>query len=83
VRGFRNRANAHSYRTVGQAAGTLLLHGYERAERVSHAMRCRGFDGRFRSLAAFRTRRVDVLTLMMVSVGVLALVGLDVLLCYR
>src|SRR5262249_12453141 len=52
VRGFRNRANAHSYRTVGHAAGTLLVRGYERAERVSQAMRCRGFDGRFRSLAA-------------------------------
>jgi cobalt/nickel transport system permease protein len=83
VRGFRNRASAHSYRTVGQAAGTLLVHGYERAERVSQAMRCRGFDGQFRSLAVFRTRRVDILALTLVTAGVLAMVGLDVLLCYR
>ena len=27
VRGFRNRANGHSYRTVGSAAGTLLVRG--------------------------------------------------------
>ncbi len=83
VRGFRNRANAHSYRTVGQAAGTLLVHGYERAERVSQAMRCRGFDGRFRSLAVFRTRWVDVLALSGMVAGVLVMAGLEVLLYYR
>jgi cobalt/nickel transport system permease protein len=83
VRGFRNRANAHSYRTVGQAAGTLLVHGYERAERVSQAMRCRGFDGRFRSLAVFRARGVDFLLLTLMTASVLALVGLDMLLSYR
>jgi cobalt/nickel transport system permease protein len=83
VRGFRNRANAHSYRTVGQAAGTLLVHGYERAERVSQAMRCRGFDGHFRSLAVFRIRGVDILALTIMTVGVMAIVGLDVLLGYR
>ncbi len=50
VRGYRNRANRHSYRTIGHVAGTLLVRGYERAERVGQAMRCRGFMGRFRSL---------------------------------
>ena len=34
VRGYRNRANRHSYRTVGHVAGALLVRGYERAERV-------------------------------------------------
>jgi cobalt/nickel transport system permease protein len=33
----------------------------ERSERVGQAMRCRGFDGEFRSLADFRTRWFDVL----------------------
>jgi len=60
VRGYRNRANRHSYRTVGHVAGTLLVRGYERAERVGQAMRCRGFRGRFHSLAQFRTRAGDV-----------------------
>jgi cobalt/nickel transport system permease protein len=63
VRGFRNRADAHSYRAVAAASGTLLVRGYERAERVAAAMRCRGFDGRFRSLAASRTRAGDVVAL--------------------
>lgn len=61
VRGYRNRANLHSYRTIGQVAGTLLVRGHERSERIAQAMRCRGFDGRFRSLQAFRTAPADVL----------------------
>ncbi len=61
VRGFRARADAHGYRTIGQVAGTLLVRSGERAERVSQAMRCRGFDGQFRSLHDFHTRPADVL----------------------
>ena len=75
VRGFRNRANVHSWRTVGHAAGTLLVRGSERAERVGHAMRCRGFDGTFRSLHDFRTRWRDVvfgLAGLLVAGGLLA-----------
>lgn len=59
VRGFRNRANLHSYRTIGQVAGTLLVRSHERSERVAQAMNCRGFDGRFRSLSDFRTGWAD------------------------
>jgi cobalt/nickel transport system permease protein len=60
VRGYRNRVSWHSYRTIGHVAGTLLVRGYERAERVGQAMCCRGFDGRFRSLTEFRTTARDV-----------------------
>lgn len=60
VRGYRNRANRHSYRTVGQVTGTLLVRGVERGERVAQAMRCRGFDGQFRGLDSFRTTKRDV-----------------------
>jgi cobalt/nickel transport system permease protein len=60
VRAYRNRASWHCYRTIGNAAGTLLVRSFERAERVSAAMRCRGFDGRFRSLHAFQTRASDL-----------------------
>jgi cobalt/nickel transport system permease protein len=61
ARGYRNRPSRHSYRTLGHVAGTLLVRGHERAERVAQSMRCRGFDGRFRSLTAFRTHPVDIL----------------------
>ena len=78
VRGYRNRADVHSWRTVGQVAGTLLVRGHDRAERVSHAMRCRGFEGTYHSLHDFRTRGRDVafaaLTLMIAA----ALVAWDV-----
>lgn len=77
VRGFRNRPNWHSYRTVGHLAGTLLVRGSERAERVAQAMRCRGFDGRFRSLAEFRTTAADVLAFALVAAGALGVCWLD------
>jgi len=75
VRGYRNRATRHSYRTVGHVAGTLLVRAYERAERVGQAMRCRGFDGRFRTLGEFRTRAADVafFCLLVTSSAALAL----------
>jgi cobalt/nickel transport system permease protein len=77
VRGYRNRPTRHSYRTMGHVAGTLLVRGYERAERVGQAMRCRGFDGRFRSLTAFHTTPADVLFFAVVLGGAGALVGWD------
>jgi cobalt/nickel transport system permease protein len=66
VRGYRNRPSRHSYRTIGQVAGMLLVRSYERGERVGQAMRCRGFDGRFRSLTEPRTTAADVLFLSMI-----------------
>src|SRR5207237_9891052 len=78
VRGFRNRAGVHSYRTIGHVAGTLLVRGHERAERVAQAMRCRGFDGRFRSLHAFRTRGADVLFFAAVIGGAGGVLAWDV-----
>jgi cobalt/nickel transport system permease protein len=75
VRGFRNRADLHSYRTIGQVAGTLLVRSHERSERVGQAMRCRGFDGEFRALDDFRTAWPDPLAFMLIvgyAVGLLA-----------
>jgi cobalt/nickel transport system permease protein len=75
VRGFRNRADLHSYRTIGQVAGTLLVRSHERSERVGQAMRCRGFDGEFRALDDFRTAWPDLLAFALIvgyAVGLLA-----------
>jgi cobalt/nickel transport system permease protein len=79
VRGFRNRASVHSYHTVSHVAGTLLVRGYERAERVAQAMRCRGFDGRFRSLTDFRTTRADVLFFILMAGSAIAILLVDFL----
>jgi len=77
VRGYRNRANAHSYRTIGHVTGTLLVRSYERAERIGQAMRCRAFDGRFRSLATFRTHGRDVAAFLIITLGATALLVAD------
>ncbi len=77
VRGFRNRATRHSYRTAGQVAGALLVRGHERAERVHQAMRCRGFDGTFRSLTAFHTQPADVAAFLVVAGAAASLAVLD------
>ena|SRR5438094_2175847 len=77
VRGYRNRASRHSYRTVGHVAGTLLVRGSERAEQVGQAMRCRGFDGRFRTLTTFRTTRADVGSFALVLLGAAGLLVWD------
>jgi cobalt/nickel transport system permease protein len=77
VRGYRNRMNLHSYRTIGVVTGALLVRGWERGERVGHAMRCRGFDGRFRSLAAFHTTAADLLMFFGVVAGAVGVCVLD------
>ena len=77
VRGYRNRPSRHSYRTAGHLAGTLLVRGYERAERVGQAMRCRGFDGQFRSLTSFKTRPIDVLMFLLITMSAAALIAWD------
>jgi cobalt/nickel transport system permease protein len=79
VRGFRNRASRHSYRTIGHVAGTLLVRGYERAERVGQAMRCRGFDGRFRSLTDFRTTAADYLFFVLLTAAAALLLLIEFL----
>jgi len=77
VRGFRARPNRRTYRTAGHVVGTLLLRGAERAEGVARAMRCRAFDGRYRSLAEFRTRPEDVLFFAIVAVAAVAVAAGD------
>lgn len=77
VRGFRGRADLRTYGTVGRVAGTLLARSHERSERVAQAMRCRGFDGQFRSLHEFRTTWRDVLGFVVMAGMSAALVSAD------
>jgi cobalt/nickel transport system permease protein len=53
IRGFRPRTNLHTYRSYAYLVGMLFVRAASRADRVYQAMRCRGFDGRFHSLATF------------------------------
>jgi cobalt/nickel transport system permease protein len=60
VRGHRRQPTLRSLHTASLVWGTLIVRATDRAERVAQAMRCRGFDGQFHSLAEFRTGGVDV-----------------------
>jgi cobalt/nickel transport system permease protein len=54
VRGFRPRATLHSYRSLGNLVGMLLVRSFDRSQRIVAAMKCRGFNGRFYVLDHFR-----------------------------
>ncbi len=59
TRGFRPRADRHTYRTLGYLIGMMLVRSLDRAERIVAAMKCRGFRGRFYLLDHFRFSRRD------------------------
>ncbi len=47
VRAFRPRTNRHTLRTLGYLVGMLAVNGFDRSERILHAMKCRGYTGAF------------------------------------
>jgi len=60
LRGFRPRADRHTYRSYGYLVGMLLVRSLDRSERIVAAMKCRGFQGRFYLLDHFACSRLDV-----------------------
>lgn len=77
LRGFRQSASPRSLQVVAHVSGMLLVRGHERAERVAQALRCRGFDGQFRTLTAFHTRPADVCFFTMILTTTIGLVVWD------
>jgi cobalt/nickel transport system permease protein len=75
TRAFKLRTNAHTYRTLGHAAGALLVRGGDHADTVAAAMKCRGFDGTPRMLSPFHTTAADVAAFLAVAGGTIALVA--------
>jgi len=47
ARAFVLRSNLHTWKSTGYLFGMLLIRSVERAERISDAMKCRGFCGRY------------------------------------
>lgn len=64
TRYFRQRFNHHSRQTLSQAMGTLIVRTHQRGERVSQAMRCRGFQGRFHTLETTHWKWADTLLVL-------------------
>lgn len=72
IRGFRPGTNLHSYQSYAYLVGMLLVHASARADRVSKAMKCRGFTGRFHTLRQFKPDpRNRVFTVIMVFIIIL------------
>ncbi len=59
IRCFHPGLNLHTYRSLGYLVGMLLVRSFERSERIMHAMKCRGFDGRFHVLEGLAYSRLD------------------------
>jgi len=59
ARGFSSGCNIHSFRTYGNMFGMLFVRSLERSERIYIAMKCRGFRGRYYSMASMRVKLID------------------------
>jgi cobalt/nickel transport system permease protein len=77
ARAFRPRTDRHTWRSLGQLAGMLLVRSAARAERVMQAMRCRGFTGRLHVLDDLRWRPADGVFAAAFCLGLAGLVALD------
>ncbi len=60
LRGFRNRTSLQTYQTITNVVGTLFVHGYDRTERLVHAMHLRGYQGTVVSLYTQKWRWMDM-----------------------
>jgi cobalt/nickel transport system permease protein len=77
ARAFRPRTDRHTWRSLGQLAGMLLVRSAARAERVMQAMRCRGFTGRLHVLDDLHWRPADGVFAATLCLGLVGLVALD------
>jgi len=76
-RGFIPGTNVHSYRTYAYLAGMLFVRAATRANRVYHAMICRGFSGRFHTLDVYPPNRLNYIFLTLTLITGLALIGAE------
>lgn len=67
IRAFRPGTNLHSYQSYAYLVGMLFVHASARADRVSNAMKCRGFSGRFHSLWQFEKNPINWYFAIMMS----------------
>ena len=63
ARAFRPGSNLHTWRSFGYLLGMLLVRSLERSERIVAAMKCRGFTGRFHTLAPHAMGAADAVAL--------------------
>lgn len=77
IRGFVPATSLHTYRTYAYVIGMLFVRASARAERVYGAMRCRGFNGRFFSLAEFEVTKANYIFAGLMAAACAAIIGLE------
>lgn len=77
ARAFRLTASPRAWASIGTLFGMLLVRSIERAERIQAAMRCRGFTGRFPTVAEGRWSRADAVFGAVGLALAAAIVGLE------
>lgn len=78
LRGFVPGTNRRTYRTYAALVAMVLVHSYDRSQRVYQAMLLRGFTGTFPCLDRFRTGRGDVVLLFVATMASVAAACLDI-----
>lgn len=61
IRAFKPRNNIHTYKTIGNLVGFIILNSYERADRVYKAMILRNFSGIFWTYHHFNWSKRDTI----------------------
>jgi len=77
IRGFKPGTNIHSYRSYAYLAGMLIVNAWARADRVSQAMKCRGFTGRFHTLWQAPSNPKNRIFTLMMSLVIILIVTLE------
>ncbi len=77
ARAFRPRTDFHSYRSLANLAAMLIVRSLERAAKLSEAMRCRNFKGRFHLFSHFKMRRADWAFAINSIIAIAALLALE------
>jgi len=77
IRGFKPGTNIHSYKTFAYLIGMIFIRASARAERVYHAMLCRGFNGRFNTLGTPKPYGKGRVFSTFMTIGFIILIGLE------
>lgn len=75
ARGFVERTDRRTLQVFGHFVGTLLVHSFERTERVYKAMLSKGYQGELHSMVTFRSGAMDYFkAAVVVALAILLLV---------
>lgn len=77
LRGFVAGTNSHTYKTYANLIAMVLVKSHDRAERVSNAMKLRGFTGTFHTLHQQQCNLADIIYASCIALFGAALLAAD------